>query len=250
MEKRPSLIDAHDLIRESWHAFRLYWNQTIVVSKWLLLGPIITFLLVLITRPWASTQSWLSFIGNVVTVVVSLLVAIRLTWHIWDLETKKTEKNKLAFTAAVFWSYLWVQILTGAAIIGGLILFVLPGIWLTILFAFSGFEFLIEGRRGTQALAASAALVKGRWLATLWRVVAPAVVFLILYAAIVALIGLLVGLLAGWVKVTVIVNPALASTDPLVSASQGLIQGLATAIFAPLFLWAEIKLYNSLKITR
>ena len=62
-----------------------------------------------------------------------------------------------------FWSVLLVSVLVGLATIGGLILFIIPGIYIGVRLAVSIEALVVEGRRGTQAMARSWELVGGHW---------------------------------------------------------------------------------------
>ena len=60
-------------------------------------------------------------------------------------------------------SVLLVSVLVGLAIIGGLILFIIPGIYIGVRLAVSIEALVVEGRRGTQAMGRSWELVGGHW---------------------------------------------------------------------------------------
>jgi hypothetical protein len=60
-------------------------------------------------------------------------------------------------------SVLLVSVLVGLATIAGLILFIIPGIWIGVRLAVSIEALVVEGRRGTQAMGRSWALVGGHW---------------------------------------------------------------------------------------
>ena len=62
-----------------------------------------------------------------------------------------------------FWSVLLVSALVGLAIIGGLIVFIIPGIYIGVRLAVSIETLVVEGRRGTQAMGRSWELVGGHW---------------------------------------------------------------------------------------
>jgi hypothetical protein len=61
------------------------------------------------------------------------------------------------------WSVLLVSVLVGLATIGGLILFIIPGIYIGVRLAVSIEALVVEGRRGTQAMGRSWELVGGHW---------------------------------------------------------------------------------------
>jgi hypothetical protein len=58
---------------------------------------------------------------------------------------------------------LLVSVLVGLAIVGGLILFIIPGIYIGVRLAVSIEALVVEGRRGTQAMGRSWELVGGHW---------------------------------------------------------------------------------------
>ena len=61
------------------------------------------------------------------------------------------------------WSVLLVSVLVGLATVGGLILLVIPGIYIGVRLAVSIEALVVEGRRGTQAMGRSWELVGGHW---------------------------------------------------------------------------------------
>jgi hypothetical protein len=60
-------------------------------------------------------------------------------------------------------SVLLVSVLVGLATVGGLILFIIPGIYIGVRLAVSVEALVVEGRRGTQAMGRSWELVGGHW---------------------------------------------------------------------------------------
>lgn len=64
-------------------------------------------------------------------------------------------------------SILWVSFLIGLAVLGGVILLIIPAIIFGIRFTFSAIVVVVEGRRGTQAMRRSWRLSKGSF----WKIV-------------------------------------------------------------------------------
>jgi Membrane domain of glycerophosphoryl diester phosphodiesterase len=64
---------------------------------------------------------------------------------------------------ARFGSVLLISVLVGLAVLGGFILFILPGIFLWIMFAVSIPALVVENRKGTEAMSRSWNLVKGHF---------------------------------------------------------------------------------------
>lgn len=243
------LIHFHDLISHTWRDFRKNWNQSLVLSKWFLFVPLITFVFVLLTKNILALSSTISLLGTLANIVITLWTLIRLMrWTLAKDQGKDLlpAENQLAWQ--LFFPFLWLCILISLAILGGLVIFFLPGIWLSILFTFSYYIFLERNIRGTQAMAASAALIKDRWWGTFFRLLVAGFLFLILYSTFIMILGVVVGAIAGFAKINVLIN--LQDIDPLVGSTQVLLQGIGQMIFMPLFVLLEVKLYRSLKETR
>lgn len=69
----------------------------------------------------------------------------------------------------LFFSYLWVSILVGLAILAGTMLFIIPGIIFGIWLSFAVYFVVAESKQGTEALKSSKSLVSGFWWAVLGR---------------------------------------------------------------------------------
>jgi hypothetical protein len=81
-------------------------------------------------------------------------------------------------------SVLLVSVLVGLAIIGGLILLVIPGIYIGVRLCVSIEALVVEGRRGTQAMGRSWGLVGGHW----WHAFATLLIAALLTGVVNALI--------------------------------------------------------------
>lgn len=243
------LLSISELIRESWSAFATTWHKTLRITIWFLVLPAITFIAVAATRANIETSQALFTVLSLAKFIVLLWATVRLYRWLLTQEKHIPEPAQEARTAWKFVpSLLWTSILKGLAIIGGSLLFVFPGIWIAILLQFAEIYLIGENLHGTKALAASYQLVKGRWWATFWRLVIPGLLFLVLSILLVGIITNALGFIAGAAKMNIILTTT--ATSPLVSAAQQLIEGLTQAIFLPLFLIWQIKLFKSLQNSR
>lgn len=100
--------------------------------------------------------------------------------------------------------------------------------------AFTVFGVVFENKKIGESFRMSLSMVKGRWWAILWRVIAPAFVFLLLLLALVILI---MGI------------EYLAGNSPIMNAVGSLVSFAFQIIFAPLFILPGILLYQSAKQT-
>jgi hypothetical protein len=89
---------------------------------------------------------------------------------------------------ALYAPLLAVVLLFTLGVLGGLVLLIVPGIWLSVRWYFGPQVVVVEGLRGMEALRRSGELVAGRW----WRVFATLLV-----------LGLLTALMAGVVTAAV-----------------------------------------------
>jgi len=104
-------------------------------------------------------------------------------------------RSSLMYALRLTPSLLLLTLLYALGVVLGMLLFILPGIWIYVAWAFATPALLVEGLRGREALTRSFRLVKGRW----WRTFGVLVVGFILAAIVstvaqaVFLIGIVVG---------------------------------------------------------
>lgn len=239
------------LIAQSWEDFLRHWERTLSVSMWLLLAPALLLPVIFLNNAFSDFSDLYATAVSIIGLVVSVWVSIRLSLIVLaqnrGSEPDKDERQK---AWAFFWPYLWVNILSGLAILGGSLVFVLPGIWLSVTLMFARYVVLDSNTRGTQALATSHVLVKGRWWATFWRLVLPGLLFFGLLIIVTSFVVAIVGSIAGLGKLQGIMLSLDNGSDLVASSVRDLLQGVADAIFMPLFVWWQVKLYHNLKDTR
>jgi hypothetical protein len=102
-----------------------------------------------------------------------------------------------------------VSVLVGLATVGGLILLVIPGIYVGVRLAVSIEALVVEGRRGTKAMARSWSLVGGHW----WHSFAVLLVAGLLTGLVSSILTSLVGGM-GWLVQAVAAALAMTVTLP------------------------------------
>lgn len=112
-------------------------------------------------------------VGLIVAMLASLLATAACFLVIADayLGRPVDWRASVSYAGHRLHSVIWVSILAGLVTVGGLVLCVIPGIWLAILFTVAVPALLTEDLRGRKALGRSKALVTGRWWPTLAIVV-------------------------------------------------------------------------------
>jgi hypothetical protein len=116
-----------------------------------------------------TTSSWRAGLAGLVTALAGVVMFLVLTGAITRAVAAEAAgqdpgvEQSYRFGFHRFWSVLGVSVLVGLAIVGGLILFIIPGIWIGIRLATSTQALVVEGRRPTEAMGRSWALVAGHW---------------------------------------------------------------------------------------
>jgi hypothetical protein len=176
-----------------------------------------------------ETASWAVGLAGLVTALAGLVMFLVLTGAITRAVAAEVTgedpsvEQSYRFGFQRIWSVLLVSVLVGLATVGGLIVFVIPGIYIGVRLCVSIEALVVEGRRGTQAMGRSWELVGGHW----WHAFGT--------------------LLVAWLVIGV-VNSLI--TLPFGEASwlvQGLVAALATVVTLPYGVLVGVLLYLDLR---
>jgi hypothetical protein len=121
------------------------------------------------TNEAVSTSSWAVATAGLVTAVFAVLMFMVLTGAITRAVAAEvagedpTVEQSYRFGFHRLGSVLVVSVLVGLAIMAGLILFIIPGIFIAVRLAVSIEALVVEGRRGTQSMGRSWELIGGHW---------------------------------------------------------------------------------------
>ncbi|HSX14889.1 MAG TPA: hypothetical protein VLE72_03215 [Candidatus Saccharimonadales bacterium] len=112
-----------------------------------------------------------ALIIGLIFVAISLWIQVAVIYAVDGSEDQPDVSKLLVRSWPMVLPMLLVAILAGLAVLGGLILLIVPGIIFGVWFAFSSYTLVLENQRGTEALKASKALVSGRWGTVFGRLV-------------------------------------------------------------------------------
>jgi Membrane domain of glycerophosphoryl diester phosphodiesterase len=117
-----------------------------------------------------SDRSFGFFIlGTIVTLAISVIISAMLQAAIMRGAAEATLGDPVDVDASYRWGFskigsvILISILVGLAVAVGFIFFILPGIFLAVMFAVAIPALVIENRRGTEAMGRSWNLVKGHF---------------------------------------------------------------------------------------
>jgi hypothetical protein len=162
-------------------AFRLYrrhWQRLLAIAA-VVVVPLTVLQYVLghwvriqgeVTRNQvASTSFWASATASLLAALIGLLLYQVLTGAITRAIAAEVAgedpdvEQSYRFGFVRLGSILLVSVLVGLATVAGLIVFIIPGIYIGVRLAVSIQALVVEGKRGTEAMGRSWALVGGHW---------------------------------------------------------------------------------------
>jgi len=160
----------------------------------LVVGVLSMFLLSL--TGWVYTQVVLGIvIGILVISAIAILSFMYMIGIIKIIQSENTDQN-LTINEAFKESWVllnptaWIALLAGVKVILWSLLLIIPGVFFAIYYSFSLFSFLIDGKRGIEALVFSKSMVKaniGKFVGNLLTVNILGLVFYLIFKKIISL---------------------------------------------------------------
>ncbi len=191
------LISPSEVVVRTWHEGKKYLSSDLRYSIGFLGIALLSFAIALVSF---YVPSGVRLALRAIDIV--LLQIVGTTWITLHLEravlSERMGKKIRIPTLAMLGSYLLISLLSGLAVAGGSIAFMIPGIWLTIVLLFAEYVFIDEEKKGFQALSRSAELVRGRWWGTLGRFILPGLAILLVSIVASSVIESVVGFIAGY----------------------------------------------------
>jgi hypothetical protein len=171
------LPDVGVLLRTTWSFYRANLELILKISA-------IAFVCSAAGIFLEKSQPVLFVIVTLMALLIGFLTQIALAATVVDEEKEVGH----AFTRArsLFTPYAWMSFLIMLAVLGGVFLFILPGIIVAILLSFTIFVLLVEGVKGFPALSKSWYYGKGFVGAILWRLIVLGVGLLIIRSILIA----------------------------------------------------------------
>lgn len=184
-----------------------FWTFLIISA----IPSIVSFLflnifLKLITRPSLANISLIIPIYLII-IIISLWVSLSLLYAVKERDNKINIGVALKKGWSNLGSYIWVSFLVFVIVLGGFILFIIPGIIFMVWFALAMYVFVDENKKGMNALKRSKELISG-YVTALWGRT-------LLFGLVISLVLFLFSFIIGIVSVFL---PFLSYIFPLMSA--------------------------------
>jgi hypothetical protein len=168
---RLSLRSISSLFSDSWKLYKERWQVLVEIVLLPTLVILLGYVLFYLGLPFSILGGLIVFIGYIIFIFSMLPV-------IFSLHHAAGADASYKATLGWFWPFVWVTILEILAVMGGFIMLIIPGIWLAVALMLMMYVFVIEHRRGVDALRQSKDYIKGYWWAVLGRVLLLGLIFL------------------------------------------------------------------------
>jgi hypothetical protein len=169
MPERKMMMPLEELFKKS---FALYYPKAFSMMFLLLICWLACLVIAAVFGGSALLLAWgdttifallaclVILIGVFLMIVVGVWFQLALVSAVKETNNQINIKKLLMDVRGNIGSFFWAMFLRGLMVLGGLILFVIPGIIFSVWFAFTQYTFVFEGKRGFDASGHSRQLVK------------------------------------------------------------------------------------------
>jgi hypothetical protein len=173
---RPRAIG--EILSAAFQLYRRYWRTLLAIAAvvvvpltllqyvfghWVRIQGEVTRNQVTSTSFWAAASASLlaALVGLLLYQVLTGAITRAIAAEVVGEDPSVEQSYRFGFVRV--WSILLVSVLVGLAVVAGLILLIIPGIYIGVRLAVSIQALVVEGRRGTEAMRRSWDLVAGQW---------------------------------------------------------------------------------------
>jgi hypothetical protein len=185
------MLSLSAIIVGAWRFYVKHFEDLLVYMAFLFLPTFVLSILGLLGIELNKVLPGSVLVSNIIIAIIFLVTLLFTFWTtvaltfalkaLMDGETNTSWRAMFDKAYPMLWPFALTSLLVGFAVIGGTLLFIIPGIIFTIWFCFSTYVVLFDGQKGVAALKASKSLVVGRWWSILIRIVVPNLVFLVVF---------------------------------------------------------------------
>lgn len=181
------LLSAWDLVRAAVDLYQKHRQKflryAIIIYFPTLVTGLIAYLLTFIMEEQSVAYYFVSGALLIAASVIAFwfsLALIRVIANCYQGRAHKSAREEIANALDILWPVIVASLLVGLAVLGGLVLLIIPGLIFSVWFAFVIYAVALDGTTNIAALRASKALVQGRWWGVLWRLLLPGAIYLII----------------------------------------------------------------------
>jgi len=224
-------MEVKEFFSNSWRTFGANWTTFLILAA---IPTMLSSALVL------GTEAGVVIMITIINFIVGILTTMALTMVAHKASDGEAigvwESYTLSFE--LLWRYIWTGILYFLIVLGGMLLFIIPGIIWGARYVFAPYAVIVEGIGGGEALSRSKAITKDRLGSIFAREVGFGLLFFLVIAIPIALLILLVGVALD--------NPFIGFSEPKPAWAEG-IQFFGNTISEGLFVIFNVLLFKSLR---
>lgn len=220
-----------EFFSNSWRTFGANWTTFLILAA---IPPLISSALVL------ATEAAVVIVITIINFIVWILTSMALTMAAHKTSDGEAIGIGESYTLCMglFGQYIWTGMLYFLIVLGGLFLFIIPGIIWSVRYVFAPYAVIVEGISGGEALSRSKALIKGRLGSIFLLEMGFGLLFFLVIIIPIALLILLIGLALG--------NPLIGFSATKPAWAEG-IQFFGNIISEGLFVIFNVLLFKSLR---
>lgn len=190
-----------DLYKKNWQLFLKYIGLLLIPSALIIIAASLLGVSQKIMFAFLSNQSWGSVIVYILIVIILSITSIWISMGLIKsianrYEGKETDMiTDIKSSTPLILTAIGASILSALAILGGMILLIIPGVIFSVWFVFTLYAVVLDNKGAAESLSFSKRLVQGRWWDILWRLLAPGIVFALLGVALQWIVGIPLGII-------------------------------------------------------
>jgi len=225
------LVGPIELIKSAWSQYKRFFKTLVAVAAVPMLAlaivQIINMKIFTPENPVGGATNILGLILTLAAFAISAWAAVSMIMAIQHRSEGMTAKEALTKSWRSILGYWWLAILSFLVMVGGFTLFIIPGIIFWVWFAFASIIFVVENKRGLDAMKQSREYNRNYWWPIFGRLLFMAAIAVVLFAV----LGWIVSLL----------------TSPLGVSISLLFNYIVTAVIVPLIVLYSYLLYENIK---
>jgi len=223
-----------DLITTAWNSM----TSRLDLVAWLAVPSIAIGILEYFNTTTATLSSSLPMVALYVVLSIGLVVfAVLIQVSVIYAALKQaggetvTVREGINWAGGKFFDWIWLALLSVLVVMGGFLLFIIPGIIAAVYIAFSQYVFVDQDIRGVAALQRSRQLVYGNFASVLWRLFVMFLFMIVLF-------------IPATIIASLVLTVASEDTALLVAA---VLEGLVSGLVGVLVAFYMTTIYRSLK---
>ena len=171
------LPNVHTLLRTSFEIYRKHAQLIFGYLAYLLI-PFAGMILIDMLPNQTDNGVWQTQLAvSAVLMIVQTILWLWITIIIFRLASDAVTGKKISVTdlqkgvSELIWPLVFVGLLQGLIMLGGILLLIIPAIIFAVWFCFAQISVILDKKRGVEAFSYSRSLVRGRFWAIFWRAI-------------------------------------------------------------------------------